>query len=282
MRIPPFICFMIITPLVSVTAQKTINVNGTIKTQPTEEVNLNEAAISIEYKNDEKAKFEIENKFEFAHTNSIYDIDNNSLQKNMGHFNEISNTFSIAHNIGSSTEFSATVTPTANFQENIGLNSISILGGLEIHQIIGSNSILNVGVVRSSFLGSPKIIPIVSFEQKINNHIDLTVGFPNSAISYRNNERNKFSLTNSFNGTYYNLDHTTYSSYYTNADRLRLSQMTTAVTYERNVDANWFLNFKGGYDFNRKYQITSDSGESVYDFNINNGAVFSIGITYKH
>lgn len=269
------------TPILSVTAQKSFTISGGLKTKPTDEVNLNEASLAFNYTN-ANSKFEIENNFNYSHTNATYDIANTVLQENMNNFNEIKNTLSITNSINSRTAISVALTPSINFQKNIGIHSISILGGFEIHQNIGSNTVLNVGVERNSFLGSPKITPIVSFKQKVNDQINFSLGFPNSNLSYANNERNNFSITNSFNGTFYNLDNSIYTLSYTNAERLHMSQMTTALEYERNIDKNWFLNFKGGYDFNRKYEITQNNGETVHDFNIKNGTVFSFRITYKH
>ena len=57
--------------------------------------------------------------------------------------------------------------------------------------------------------------------------------------------------------------------------------MTSAFEYERNVDKNWFLNFKAGYDFNKKYNLIDNDNHKVYDFNTGNGYVLGIGIKYK-
>ncbi|MNR51378.1 hypothetical protein D3C85_1710460 [compost metagenome] len=57
--------------------------------------------------------------------------------------------------------------------------------------------------------------------------------------------------------------------------------MTSAVEYERNVDRNWFLNFKAGYDFNKKYILIDNDNHEVYDFNTGNGYILGIGIKYK-
>ena len=57
--------------------------------------------------------------------------------------------------------------------------------------------------------------------------------------------------------------------------------MTSAFEYERNVDKNWFLNFKAGYDFNKKYRLNDSEDQTVYNFNTGNGSIFGIGIKYK-
>ena len=31
--------------------------------------------------------------------------------------------------------------------------------------------------------------------------------------------------------------------------------MTSALEYERNMDSNWFVSLKGGYEFNKKYNV---------------------------
>lgn len=122
-------------------------------------------------------------------------------------------------------------------------------------------------------------MPLLSLNYIINNAGSLSIGFPDSRISYANNIRNKFSLSNSFNGNFYHLD--SQNNLNNNATKVSLSQMTTALEYERNVDKNWFLNFKAGYDFDKKYNLIDTDNHKVYDFNTGNGYVLGIGIKYK-
>jgi hypothetical protein len=66
-----------------------------------------------------------------------------------------------------------------------------------------------------------------------------------------------------------------------NAEKAVLSQMTSAFEYERNVTKNWFLNFKAGYDFNKKYNLLNNNDHKVYDYNTGNGYVLGVRIKYK-
>lgn len=58
--------------------------------------------------------------------------------------------------------------------------------------------------------------------------------------------------------------------------------MASTLEYERNMDGNWFMGFKGGYGFNRNYSLTDTKGNSKFNFDSDNGYIFSIGIKYKH
>ena len=58
--------------------------------------------------------------------------------------------------------------------------------------------------------------------------------------------------------------------------------MTSALEYERNMDTNWFVSLKGGYNFNKNYTLKNNNEVPTFDFNINNGYLFNIGIKYKH
>jgi hypothetical protein len=89
-------------------------------------------------------------------------------------------------------------------------------------------------------------------------------------------------LTNSFNGNFYNLDKPEVLDHLNAATKVSFSQMTSALEYERNMDSNWFVSLKGGYEFNKKYNLTNNSGDSKLDFNSTNGYIFNIGIKYKH
>lgn len=169
--------------------------------------------------------------------------------------------------------------PMFSFQENLDWSDFTLLGSFEIQQQLNSNTNIAIGAARSTIFGTPKIIPIASINYTLSEKSSISVGFPDSKISYSNNVRNKFSLTNSFNGSFYNLDQKADS--YSNTTKMSLSQMTSAFEYERNVDGNWFMNFKGGYAFNKQYKLTDSVNHTVYNFNTGNGYIFGIGIKYK-
>lgn len=136
--------------------------------------------------------------------------------------------------------------------------------------------------MRSTIFGQSEILPYVSLFYQINKQTFAEIGFPNSRIVYANTTRNSFSLSNNFEGTYYKLDHTTSLDENNTADRVRFSQMTTALEYQRNMDKNWYISLKTGYVFNKEYQKTTNTNTTVLDYNLNNGPTFSVGLQYKH
>ena len=282
MRIPPIIYFMLVAPLVSSTAQNSFTISGRIQTTPAKKVNWNNAFIGIEYANNQEKKVAFKNTFDYTRSTANYDIKYSNWQENLNGFNEIKNEFSAKYAFTSTTEIKAQITPSLNFQETIGISRVTILGGLELHQIIGSNLVLIGGVSRSSFLGSPKIVPIGAITYQINKQFSVSAGYPKSVIAYSNNERNQFRLLNIFNGTFYNLDTEKVLTNNVYAERLEISQITTAFEYERTVDQHWVVSFRGGYDSNKKYELTQKNNNVLTDLNIENSPTFLFGLKYKH
>ncbi|KFF19842.1 DUF6268 family outer membrane beta-barrel protein [Flavobacterium hydatis] len=281
MKIKTLLSLLIMVPMFTIYAQNGYSVDLNIKTEPADKITLNETSIGIlVYKNID-AKNKITNTLQYKNIGVKYDIENYAYKHSYNPYNSIKNTLLVAHLLTSKTTLNLELEPTLNFQENLNLSDLSILGGLEINQVINKNNIVSFGIKRTNALGLPQIIPTFSFYHKINDVAKMTIGFPNTAISYSNNERNVFSLTNSFNGDFFNLDNTKYLDDNT-ATKASLSQITTALEYERNMDGNWFVNFKAGYDFNKKYQLSNHDTDNVYDFNIGNSYILNIGIKYKH
>ncbi|WP_271336780.1 DUF6268 family outer membrane beta-barrel protein [Flavobacterium azizsancarii] len=251
-----------------------------VKTEPTDKIDFNETNIGISFNKKIGVKNKITNTLEYSNLKVNYEIDHyNNPYENLDRFNQIKNKVEFSHEISNATSLNFSITPTVNFQSNLDMDAFSVLGSFEIKQRLNSNTIINIGAARTTVFGSPKFMPVLSLNYQISNASSLMIGFPDSKISYSNNIRNKFSLSNSFNGNFYHLD--SQSDLNTNATKVSLSQMTSALEYERNVDKNWFLNFKAGYDFNKKYNLIDNDNHKVYDFNTGNGCVLGIGIKYK-
>lgn len=68
--------------------------------------------------------------------------------------------------------------------------------------------------------------------------------------------RNTFSITNDFNGYFYNMNEKT-TIQNTEIERVSWSQMTTGFQYKRKFNENFILELKGGYDFNKNFISTT-------------------------
>jgi len=263
----------------SIKAQENFSASMNLKTEPTDKIEFNETNIGISFNKKTGAGNKITNTLEYSNLKVNYDLDSNTKYENLDQFNQIKNKFEFSHEFSNTTNLNFSITPMVNFQSNLNTDDFSLLGSLEIIQKINAKTFISLGVSRATAFGSPKFIPVFSLNYQINNESSLLIGFPDSKISYSNNIRNKFSLSNSFNGNFYHLD--PQKNLNDNASKVSLSQMTSALEYERNVDKNWFLNFKAGYDFNKKYNLIDNDNHKVYDFNTGNGYVLGIGIKYK-
>ncbi|MBF4518504.1 hypothetical protein IRZ71_19275 [Flavobacterium sp. ANB] len=278
MKIRLLIGSLFLISFLNMKAQEKFSVNMNLKTEPTDKIDFNEASIGIFFNAAINSKNEIKNTIEYSNLKVNYEQGSFKAFENLDQFVQIKNKFEIAHTF-SSPKLNLALTPTANFQRNLEASDITLLGSFEISQQIGAKANLNIGVSRTAIFGYPKFIPTLSFQYKVNDKSALLIGFPDSKISYSNNVRNAFSLTNSFNGNFYNLDNSL--NQVNNAAKVSVSQMTSALEYERNVDKNWFINFKAGYDFNKTYNLIDDNNHKVYDFNTGNGYILGIGIKYK-
>lgn len=278
MKIRLLIGSLFLISFLNTKAQEKISVSTNLKTEPTDKIDFNETSIAVLYQTAINSKNKIKNTTEYSNLKVNYEPGNFKDFENLNDFTQLKNKFEFIHET-SNVKLNFTLTPTANFQRNLDFSNVTFLGNFEISRQLNSKTNISVGVSRNTVFGYPKILPGLSIQYKINDKIDLLIGFPDSKISYSNNIRNAFSLTNRFNGNFYNLDHSLTEN---NGTKISTSQITTAFEYERNVDTNWFLHFKAGYDFNKKYSILDGDNHKLYDFNSGNGYILGIGIKYKH
>ncbi|MDR7371895.1 DUF6268 family outer membrane beta-barrel protein [Flavobacterium aquidurense] len=279
MKIRILICSLFTISFYNVKAQGNFSASMNLKTEPADKINYNESHIDFKINKEINTQSKLTNTIEYSHLKVNYELGNPESFEDLDQFNHLENKFEFSHTISNATILNFELTPIANFQENFGISDVTVLGNFEVRQKLNSNTNLSIGAARTTAFGSPKFMPVLALTYKINNASSLVIGFPDSKISYSNNIRNKFNLTNSFNGEFYNLD--SKINLNEKASRTSLSQMTSAFEYERNVDTNWFLNFKAGYDFNKKYNLLDNDNHKIYDFNTGNGYILSIGIKYK-
>ena len=278
MKVRFLVCSLFLISFLGLKAQENFGATVNFKTEPTEKINFSETDVAIFYQKKLGTKSKITNTLEYSNLKVNYEFNPYNFYADQDKFHQVQNKFEYSSEITEKTKWQLSVIPIANFQSKLDFSNLTVLGSLTISQQLTSKINLIVGSGRTSIFGAPKITPIVVFDYKMNEQTDFKIGFPDSRISYSNNDRNQFSLTNSFNGNFYHLDETNKDN---NAEKAVLSQMTSALEYERNVTGNWFLNFKAGYDFNKKYNLLDKSDHKVYDYNSGNGYVLGIGIKYK-
>jgi len=272
-------CSLFLISFLGMKAQEHFGVSMNIKTEPTKKINFNETDIAVFYQKKIGTQNTITNTVEYSNLKVNYEFNPYNFNADQDKFNQIQNKFEYSYEMSEKTKWQISIIPTANFQGNLDFSDLTVLGNLEINQKLSSRLNVILGAGRTSIFGAPRFTPIIAFDYKMNEKTNFRIGFPDSKFSYSNNERNKFSLTNSFNGNFYHLDVSADKD--SNAEKAVLSQMTSAFEYERNVTKNWFLNFKAGYDFNKKYNLLNNNDHKVYDYNTGNGYVLGVRIKYK-
>ena len=278
MKVRFLICSLFLISFLGLKAQENFSATVNFKTEPTDKINFSETNMALFYQKKLGTKNKIANTLEYSDLKVNYEFNPYNFYADQDKFNQVQDKFEYSSELSEKTKWRLSIVPTANFQSKLDFSDVTVLGSFTISQELSSKLNVIIGAGRTSIFGAPKFTPIVALDYKMNEKANFRIGLPDSRISYSNNDRNQFSLTNSFNGNFYHLDETDTDK---NAEKVVLSQMTSALEYERNVGGNWFLNFKAGYDFNKKYNLLNSSDHKIYDYNTGNGYVLGIGIKYK-
>lgn len=268
--------------ILNASAQSGYYLELNIKTQSTKKITINETGIELAFFRNIDSKNKVTNTFNYKNIGVNYSLQNYDLQNSLNQFTSFGNDFELSHQLTRKTVVNLNINPTVNFESNFGISDLSILGGLEVNHFFNPKSTISIGIKRMTLFGIPEILPTFSFSHQINQNTFVKIGFPNATIHFSDNIQNSFSFTNSFNGIFFNLDYPKVLNDLNTATKISFSQMTSALEYQRNMDSNWLVSLKGGYEFNKKYNLTNKSSESKFDFNSTNGYIFNIGIKYKH
>lgn len=281
MKLKYFTTLVFMISILKITAQSGYSLELNVNTIPTEEITKNETGIGISFLSNLDSKNKITNSINYKNSGLKFNLDNYYSVDNKNNYNRIENNLEFKHHLNEKVGLDFEFKTIAAFENSLDFSDVGFFGGAGIQYSYSEKSSIYLGIKRNTLLGKAEVLPAIAFNSKLNAKTDLTVGFPYSKIQYSNNERNVFSLKNTFNGEYYQLDQTKTISSNLSASRMSFSQMTTALEYERNVDGNWFMSFQGGYQFNKKYRLTDNRGTTKFNFDANDGYLLNIGIKYK-
>ena len=281
MKLKYFTTLIFMISILKITAQSGYSLELNVKTIPTEEITKNETGIGFSFYKNLDSKNKITNTISYKNSGLKFNLNNYYSAENKNNYNRIENNLDFQHQLNEKLNLDFEFKTVAGFENSLGFTDVDFFGGAGIHYSYSKKSNIYLGIKRTTLFGKAEVLPAIALNSKLNAKTDLTLGFPYSKIQYSNNERNIFSLTNTFDGEYYQLDQAKTISANWSASRMSFSQMTTALEYERNVDGNWFMSFQGGYQFNKKYILTDNRGTTKFNFEANDGYLFNIGIKYK-
>lgn len=279
MKIGKAVKWMFLCSVCHLNAQNIFLADFSINSQPTESITINETCFGIDYAKTFNSKFRMENELQVNFKNVSYPT--NDLSNSVTNYSEVRNKFGFSYFKSDKIRLNFELEPYIASENNWKVSDIDFLGALNVDFFLSSNKKLTVGASRNNFLGKTMVLPTFSYYYEYNKEVNFSIGFPESKWSYSNNIRNVFSLKSTFNGSIYNLENTS-NSLALKSTKSSFSQLTTALEYERNMDSNWYVNFKVGYDFNRKYLLLDNNYNTTLDFDIKDGCQFGLTIKYKH
>jgi hypothetical protein len=277
---------LILIPIFSVYAQKGLSIDLNIKTEPIEDGSINQTGIGIQFSKNMGTKNILTNTFKYkntAVTNEIkkYIIKDYATNNDGTRFNSFEDTFEFSRQLTEKTKMTLAIEPTANYESNLDLSDITLLGGIELNQVVNKNNSITVGIKRMTVFGKPEVLPTFTYNHQFNKDAYLKLGFPNSELSYSNVIRNKFSLNNDFSGSSYNLNSSIMTEDSNTISKVGFSQMETTLQFERNMDTSWYISLKGGYSSNKEFKFSNETRTNEMNQSLKNGGVFSISIKYK-
>lgn len=134
MKVRFLICCLFLISILNMKAQENFSAYANIKMEPTEKINFSETNVGIFYQKKLGSKNQISNTLEYSNLKVNHDLNQYDFYSDQERFNQIQNNFRYSNQILAKTKLGISVIPTANFQENLDFDAITVLGNLEIEQ----------------------------------------------------------------------------------------------------------------------------------------------------
>lgn len=278
MRIRSLVYWITFTAVYTMNAQDNFSINFSANTKPTETIKSNDYNLGLEYNSTFNSNYKMD--VELAFNSKCIDLFSTAYSNSLTDYNEIRSKFSFSYLKNERMSFGFAIEPYVASENKLEVSDIDFLGEFNSNFILSANKTLAVGISRNNIFGKTSILPTLSFKYDYSENLNLMLGFPETKVSFSNNDRNVFHIRNVFNGSVYQLEDTNILGM--DSSKASFSQLSTALEYERKIEDNWFLNFKSGYDFNRKMLLLDKNDNTVFDYKIKGGYNFGITIKYKY
>ena len=270
-----FVCFSGLAA-----AQNNFSIYATVMNQPTKDIKVNNVLLGTQYQHEFSPKYKLAADVEFNSENVSY-AGRNDYDSPLNEFKSLKSALTFSYTRNPTYKYHFKIEPFIANENQLKFSSLSVFSQFTAEINLKKNHIGTIGIAHNSVFGKPALVPIVSYYYRYSDKLNFLVGFPESAVRYSNNVRNTFVLNNEFNGHFYTLDHVSESPAKINS-KASFSQITASFRYERNIDTHWFLIFKAGYDFNKKYLLLDDNYNTHFDFDMRDGFNLGLTIKYKH
>ncbi|MEM1258713.1 MAG: DUF6268 family outer membrane beta-barrel protein [Bacteroidota bacterium] len=171
---------------------------------------------------------------------------------------------------------------SSNFSTGLGAEDVILGFGLGISKK-WNKSALTLGLERSTTLGRPQLLPFMRYYQKINESVNLQLGFPHSCIEYLVDQRHKIAVHSMAEGNYYNI---TGSSYFTELgdisdSKLNFSSFNFSLEHQYKIQPNITTITQIGLLANNRLVVEKSNGDSLFTFNTNESIYFSMGLQFN-
>ncbi|MDE5417165.1 DUF6268 family outer membrane beta-barrel protein [Ancylomarina sp. DW003] len=172
-------------------------------------------------------------------------------------------------------------TLASNFEGDVQFNDLQFLGIIFLGKAINKlkNLHLNIGAMYSNTLGSPTPLPYFSLTWKPNKQLTYELGFPNTGITYKVNEKLSLGSKLFIAGDNLRLgDNLVYQNESTPIDNIRLTNFGWGLEAQKKFGKHFKLKLAGGHTFSRKFEF-NDGSKVVEDFDLDNNFYGTVGLS---
>jgi len=224
----------------------------------------------------------------FFHTVSYANININysdalNIATELEHFHSFSYSIGASIPMKKDWRMTAIFSPTlaSNFEGNVKFSDLQYLGIVFFGKAINQSKslYLNIGAMYSNTLGSPTPLPYFSLIWSPNKKFKYELGFPNTGLTYKANEKLSFGSKLFISGDNLTLgNNLTFQNQATPIDNIRLSNFGWGLDVKKKFNKHISLKVAGGHTFSRKFEF-NDGSKVVTDFNLDNNFYGTVGLS---
>ncbi|UOY08978.1 DUF6268 family outer membrane beta-barrel protein [Muricauda sp. SCSIO 64092] len=158
----------------------------------------------------------------------------------------------------------------------------AIVGAIKKWGNDNRNTTLFIGALYGTQFGEPRLLPAVSLSQKLNQYWSYSLGIPTTGITYRPNNRHRFSLFASPQGLFGNNSKTLPvdgDRLLTNT-KLQFNGINTRLLYQYRFTKHLAVFVEGGFVPNAVLKVLDNDNNEILDLDPDSGSYINAGLRF--
>ncbi|WP_109434005.1 DUF6268 family outer membrane beta-barrel protein [Aquimarina sp. AU119] len=216
----------------------------------------------------------------YNYSNIEYSINTPFIEDNsLNDFHNIGFNFNYFRILNKKWSIALILTPqlSSNFTSELTFEDLNPNGAALLNYSSKPTNRLSFGLAFAPNIGISFPFPIINYWRKINETMEINLGFPETSLSYMPSQKTTLKTLVKFDGFNYNISDD-FNIDGKNAERINYNAIIAGLGVKYNLSNALSFSLDAGYSLDRTFEITDKKADETFELDMENNLYFSFGV----